>query len=307
MRFVAIDFETANEKRNSPCALGLTVVEKGQILEEKYWLIKPPDMRFSPINIWIHGIREEDVVNEREFNELWKEIKPYLDGAFVIAHNASFDISVLRNTLDTYNIEYPEFQYACTVNMSKNFYPNFSNHKLNTVCNILGYKFQHHHAGEDATAAAFILKNIIEETGVDSVEELRKALGITIGKVYNHGYTPSLNIGKSLVSAKKFVTLQEKEKKVGLYFSGKAVAFTGPLRSLSRGEAKDLVEKAGGFAKGCVSKKIDILVTNFPDWQSQPIEIMSNKMKKAYDLIKEGQKIKIINEEEFLNLLYKAD
>ena len=29
MNFTAIDFETANEKRNSPCSLGITVVGKG--------------------------------------------------------------------------------------------------------------------------------------------------------------------------------------------------------------------------------------------------------------------------------------
>ena len=41
MDFVAIDFETANEKRNSACSIGLTVVKDNKIVEEKYFLIKP--------------------------------------------------------------------------------------------------------------------------------------------------------------------------------------------------------------------------------------------------------------------------
>ena len=47
MDFVAIDFETANEKRNSACSIGLTVVKDNKIVEEKYFLIKPCEMRFS--------------------------------------------------------------------------------------------------------------------------------------------------------------------------------------------------------------------------------------------------------------------
>lgn len=35
MNFVAIDFETANEKRNSPCSIGIVVVKNGNIKYSK--------------------------------------------------------------------------------------------------------------------------------------------------------------------------------------------------------------------------------------------------------------------------------
>lgn len=78
MDFVAIDFKTTNEKRASVCYLGITVVKNNKITEEKYWLIKPCPFRFESRNIMIHGIREEDVTNEKEFDKLWPEIKPYI-------------------------------------------------------------------------------------------------------------------------------------------------------------------------------------------------------------------------------------
>ena len=133
MNFVSIDFETANEKRNSACALGITKVENNKIVEEKYWLIKPYEMRFEPINVWIHGIVEEDVENEMHMDKLWQEIKPYLENNFVVAHNASFDMSVLRNTLDVYGISYPQFEYSCTMIIAKKYYEDIENYKLNTV------------------------------------------------------------------------------------------------------------------------------------------------------------------------------
>ena len=39
--FTAFDFETANYKRSSACAIGLVKVENGVIVEEKSFLIKP--------------------------------------------------------------------------------------------------------------------------------------------------------------------------------------------------------------------------------------------------------------------------
>ena len=39
--FIAIDFETANEQRDSACQIGITTVKNNQIHEVKSWLINP--------------------------------------------------------------------------------------------------------------------------------------------------------------------------------------------------------------------------------------------------------------------------
>ena len=79
--WVAIDFETANELRSSPCALGLAVVDDGRVIEERSWLIKPPEVRFSWRNTRVHGISAEDVEDAPEFCEIHDELMGYLDGA----------------------------------------------------------------------------------------------------------------------------------------------------------------------------------------------------------------------------------
>ena len=81
MNFVAIDFETANEKRNSPCSIGIVVVKDGEIVEKIHQLIKPKEMRFTPLNIGIHGIRPTMVENELEFDEVWEKIKGYFNNS----------------------------------------------------------------------------------------------------------------------------------------------------------------------------------------------------------------------------------
>jgi DNA polymerase-3 subunit epsilon len=48
--------------------------------------------------------RLKDVENEREFNEIWSEIKHYFENKNIVAHNTSTDISVLEKTLKYYNL-----------------------------------------------------------------------------------------------------------------------------------------------------------------------------------------------------------
>ncbi len=111
MDFITIDFETATADRDSPCEIGLTFVKDNQIVDTKSWLIKPMYDQFDYFNILIHGIRPEHVANEPEFNILWQEIKPLIENQFLIAHTAGFDISVLRKTLQAYQIPFPTLNF----------------------------------------------------------------------------------------------------------------------------------------------------------------------------------------------------
>lgn len=189
MNFTVIDFETANSKRASACALGIVRVEKGEIVYQNSWLIKPNDMDFNGMNIAIHGIRPDDVKDEPEFNELYeKEFKPYLEGKLVVAHNASFDVSVLRNTLDLYGIEYPKFDYICTVKIAQKTWPELRSHKLNNLCEFLNFEFKHHDALDDSLACANVLLNACREKGASTPIEIVEKLGIGIGKLYSGGY-----------------------------------------------------------------------------------------------------------------------
>lgn len=68
--FVALDFETANGKRASACSVGLAKFDdNGQLAGTFHSLIKPhPEHSFfQPANIWVHGIRPDDVADAPEW------------------------------------------------------------------------------------------------------------------------------------------------------------------------------------------------------------------------------------------------
>ena len=112
MNFVAIDFETATAYRNSTCAVGIVTVENGKIIDEYSTLIQPPENNYSWHNINVHSITSYDTKKSATFQTLYPEIRKRLKGKTVVAHNESFDRSVLKNTMNLYGLNYSELNLA---------------------------------------------------------------------------------------------------------------------------------------------------------------------------------------------------
>ncbi|SHG19255.1 DNA polymerase-3 subunit epsilon [Ornithinibacillus halophilus] len=189
MRFISIDFETANEKRFSPCAVGIVVAENNKIIDEYYSLINPKTY-FNPMNIRVHGIREDDVRDAPNFQDIWPTLNNFLSSNLAIAHNASFDMSVIRQTLDQFKLPYPTMDYLCTANISKKVWPDLYNHKLNTLADYHGITFEHHHALEDARVAAKVFFKALETYETNSIDEFLEKNSITKGRIFERGYYP---------------------------------------------------------------------------------------------------------------------
>ena len=158
MNFTAIDFETATGKRSSACAVGIVTVENGAITEEYFSLIQPPGNAYFGMNIAVHGIRPQDTQQAPTFAELYPEIRKRLQGCTLVAHNEVFDRSVLRRTMEHYELDYTELgladRWECTMRIykAKGFVP----YKLNSCCARLNIPLNHHEALSDAIGCAHL-------------------------------------------------------------------------------------------------------------------------------------------------------
>ncbi|PIO83856.1 exonuclease [Loigolactobacillus backii] len=177
MNFVAMDFETANSKRYSACSIALTIVRDNQVVDEFYSLIKP-DTPFSWRNEKIHGIHTADVSTAPDFPAVWPHMAPFFQrNRLVVAHNANFDIGVLRSCLEHYQLQQPEYLALDTVKTSRQFFPEFPNHKLDTVCRELEIDLYHHHnALDDSLACANILLCEANQFGTAPLQKLVKVI-----------------------------------------------------------------------------------------------------------------------------------
>ncbi len=155
-RFVAFDVETPNRMNSRMSAIGITVVEDGVITEEFYSLVDP-EQPFESFNTLLTGISAESVQDAPSFPELWTRIAPLLESGLLVAHNAVFDLGVLKRCLRDYGIEWRRYtRYVCTVQMGRRVLPQVS-HKLNMLCEYYGIPLDHHQAASDSRACAQIL------------------------------------------------------------------------------------------------------------------------------------------------------
>lgn len=59
MRYLAIDFETANASRSSICAFGYALFENGKLVAQGADLCRPVPDYYDPRNVRIHGITDQ--------------------------------------------------------------------------------------------------------------------------------------------------------------------------------------------------------------------------------------------------------
>lgn len=153
--FVALDFETANYKPTSACAIGVVRVEDDQVVAAESRLIRPPSRFFAFTDI--HGLSWEDVKSAPRFAEVWQELLAVFDGAtFIAAHNAGFDRGVLRACLEEAGLPPPKLPFVCTMHMARRvlgIYPT----GLAVVAQRLKVPLNHHDALSDAHACAQIV------------------------------------------------------------------------------------------------------------------------------------------------------
>lgn len=302
MDFITIDFETATADRSSICEIGLTFVRNNKVVDTKSWLVKPIQYpHFNSFNIYIHGIRPEDVSDKPEFNQLWKtEIKSLLENQFVIAHNAGFDFSVLRKSLEVYKIPFPTLQYSCSYIFSKKVWEGLLSYDLKSLCRHNKIHLDHHRAGPDSLACAELSLKAFEIAGVNSISDFPEKLRTTIGQIHDGVFSPSET--KRLYKPKDLSQIVGDPSKHNLnsIFYGRSVVFTGTLSSMVRSDAQHLIANIGGINSNTVTKDTDFLIVGQQDFRVVGDDGMSNKQEKAQKLLAKGATIEVISESDFI-------
>lgn len=182
MTITSLDFETANHSRVSICAAGLAVFEDGNLTETPYWLVRPPKGHgwFLPeFTEDVHGLTWFDVQDAPEFSAIAPELLARLTHSdLVIAHNAPFDIGVLRDTLNHFGLACPIFDYICTCQLARRVWPDLPDHQLKTLAAHIAHEFNHHHAQADAEAAGRVLLAMMKHTNATTPRELLQKAGL---------------------------------------------------------------------------------------------------------------------------------
>ena len=165
MRYIVFDVETPNRANNRMSAIGITIIEDG-IIADSFFSLVDPEVYFDRFNTQLTGISADTVQGAPNFAQLWEQIKNVMESGILVAHNAVFDMSVLKKCLHDYGIEWKNTaKYICTVQAGKKLLPGMS-HSLNVMCDHYGISLDHHKADSDSRACAEILLRYME-SGAD--------------------------------------------------------------------------------------------------------------------------------------------
>lgn len=183
--FTAIDFETANSQSASACAVGLVRVRNGLVVEREAWLIRPPAQcdNFLDFNIKIHGITPDMVAEAAGWVEQFDRMHGFIGDDIVVAHNASFDMGVIKGACAATVLPTPKYRYLCSVQVARKTY-ELDSYRLPSAAAAAGFaEFAHHDALADAEACAAIIMDAALRFEVPSVDALAKATKVPIKRL----------------------------------------------------------------------------------------------------------------------------
>jgi DNA polymerase III epsilon subunit-like protein len=308
--FVAIDFETANYFRGSPCAVGMVTIRDGQVVDQWEQLIYQD--HFDGFCISIHGITPDDVADAPTWTEISPVIAERIGDLPLVAHNAAFDTGVMRDANADTGLVWPTLDYACTLVASRRTY-DLPSYRLPYVAEAAGFPFNsetHHKAIHDAIAAAWIMFDIANRADAATIHDTLTNLNIRLGHITADDWIGCSSRGRPAragfgLAAGDFTINPDADPENPLY--GMGVTFTGTLSSMTRALAWQKVADCGGMPLDGVTKKTNLLVFGYQDARMlAPGATLSSKYTKALTLKEKGADIEIIGEDDFLTMLQEA-
>ncbi len=174
--FVVFDIETTgfSPVNNRIIEIGAVKVSGGDIVDKYSTFVNPK----VPIPFEIEkltGINDSMVMDSPEIEEILPEFLAFCGDAVLVAHNANFDMSFIKENAARLGIR-REFTYIDTVGIARVLLPNQAKHTLDAVAKTLNISLENHHrAVDDAQATAEIFVKFIpmlREAGADNLDKV---------------------------------------------------------------------------------------------------------------------------------------
>lgn len=283
-KFIVIDIETANPDLTSICQIGIAVFENGELVDQWGTLINP-NAYFDEMNIYIHGITPSMVRNSPTIKQVESKIKGYFADNVVCSYGAFDRVSLTRIFPDSQN-RWLDIMRVVRRCWSDKFAEK--GYGLAKVSKHLKIKQENHHnALDDAIVAGGILNKALFESG--------KSLDYWLDRVEKPIHVEYDENGHILPKIKR-----QGDPNGPLY--GEVVVFTGEL-SIPRQDAAKKAASVGCDVVDGVSKKVTLLIKGIQDKSRLAGKELSNKEIKAQELISKGHNIRILSENDFLELV----
>ena len=178
--FAVVDVETTGLSARTGdriCELAVVLARGEQIVDQLQTLVNP-QKPISRAAAAVNGITDRMVRNSPTFHQVAPALLEALDGAVLVAHNASFDMSFISAELRAAGFEPPGNPVVDTLALARRCY-SFTSNRLGDVARELGIKTQGlHRALADATITWHVLKRFMRDLHEDGITTLAELIAL---------------------------------------------------------------------------------------------------------------------------------
>lgn len=169
--FVDIETTGGNANRDRITELAIITMRNGEMVSEWSTLINP--LTYIPVNIQhLTGINDDMVREAPTFAEIYKDIYQRLSDCVFVAHNARFDYGFLKNEFKRCDTTF-RAPVICTVKLSRNLFPEYKRHNLDSVMQRHGLTCRaRHRAMGDARVLFDFMRELYATLNPDEVDDV---------------------------------------------------------------------------------------------------------------------------------------
>lgn len=170
---VVFDIETTglDKKENEIIEVGAVRWKDGQAIETFESFAKPL-AKLPPEIVKLTGITDQDLAEAPSEEETLRAFAKFVGSSPIVAHNATFDVSFIRNRGKVYGLDFPN-AVVDTLPLARMMVPDVRRHTLDAMCRHFKIEQLHHHrAMDDAACTARMWERLRELAGAKRFSQL---------------------------------------------------------------------------------------------------------------------------------------
>ena len=127
---------------------------------------------FADYQIWRNEARTFD------------DLAAFAGADVLVAHNAGFDMMVLRRACEATGDVHPPYRYVCSLQVARKLY-DLDSYRLPSVAAAAGFiDFPHHDPTADALACAHIMIDAAGRVGASDIPALAEAASVRVSRIF---------------------------------------------------------------------------------------------------------------------------
>lgn len=295
--FSVVDLETTGL---SPCNDSIIEISALKVIDnvvvDSFSQLVNPGFEIDSFISNLTGITNEELSSAPSIDEVLPDFREFIGDDIILGYNVNFDINFLY---ENYNEVFGEpftSDFIDGLRFARKLFPLMRHRRLAEMAEIFEIPVEISHRALADCETTLACYNALKEQAVaeyGNFENFARAFE-------KHGYyKKSCRKG----DAEKEPVILIFTKLAESPFENKHCCFTGALDSVTRSVAEKMVEVVGGAVDKTVTKKTNYLVLGELAYISSVKDGKSVKLKKAEQLILNGQDLSIIPESVFLEMI----